>query len=103
MRKLKEKKLVKIKTIKQITFKEYFSSISKRTEGHRYSDAFKPRDAVLTSAKKIDQFESNCFICHKLSHTSKKCFNRIIKVSALNDDSHEYDRFSSDSNFDLKN
>ena len=103
MRELKEKEPVKVKTTKQVTFEEYSSSAPRRTEGHRYPDASKPRGAVLTSAKETDQFEGNCFTCHKPGHTSKECPNRITKVSALDDDSHEYDRSSSDSDFDSKN
>ena len=103
MRELKKKKLVKVKTTKQIIFEKHSDSTFKKIENHRYSDAFKSRDAVLISAKKIDQFESNCFICHKSSYIFKKCFNRIIKINVLNDDAHKYDRFSFNSNFDLKN
>jgi len=67
---------------------------------HSKSDNLKSRDAILTSVKEADILVKSCFVCHKLSHSSKKCLDWSTRINAVN---NEYDRFDFNSNFDLKN
>ncbi len=63
----------------------------------------KQRDAVLTSAKEINMQNENCFVYYKLNYIFKECSHRVTKINALNDDVNEFNRFDSNSDFDLKN
>ncbi len=63
----------------------------------------KQRGAILTSAKETNMQNENCFVYYKLDHIFKECSHRVTKINALNDDANEFNRFNSDSNFDLKN
>ncbi len=67
---------------------------------HLKSDQLKSRDAILTNVKEADILVESCFICHKLDHSSKECFNRFTRINAVN---NKYDRFDFNSNFDSKN
>jgi len=67
---------------------------------HSKFDHLKLRDAILTSVKEADILVESCFVCHKSDHSSKKCFDWLTKISAVN---QEYDRFDFNSNFDSKN
>ncbi len=63
----------------------------------------KQRDAVLTSAKETNMQNENYFVYYKLDHIFKKCSHRVTKINALNNNVNEFNRFDSDSNFNLKN
>ncbi len=91
----------KLKRVDDVS-KTIFHKVTVVTQSvnHLKSDHLKPRDAILTSVKEADILVESCFICHKSDHSSKKCFNRPTKISAVN---KEYDRFDFNSNFDSKN
>ena len=63
----------------------------------------KQRGAILTSVKETNMQNENCFVYYKLDHIFKECSHRVTKINALNDDADEFNRFGSNSNFDLKN
>ncbi len=63
----------------------------------------KQRDTVLTSAKETNMQNENCFVYHKLDYIFKECSHRVTRINALNDDVNEFNRSSSNSDFDLKN
>ena len=44
----------------------------------------------------------NCFVYYKLDYTFKEYSYRVSKINALNDNVNKFNRFDSDSNFDLK-
>jgi len=67
---------------------------------HLKFDQLKSRDAILTSVKEADILVESCFICHKSDHSFKECFDRSIRINAVN---NEYDRFNFDLNFNSKN
>ncbi len=103
MKELKKKKSIKIKSIKQVIFaKDLFKSYYQKKLDILINQ-LKQRDAILTSAKETNMQNENCFVCYKLNYTFKKCFYRVTKINALNDNADEFNRFDSDSNFDLKN
>ncbi len=56
----------------------------------------------MTSTKKTNMQNENCFIYYELDHIFKECSQRVLKINALNNE-NEFNRLNSDSNFDLKN
>ncbi len=103
MRKIKKKKLIKIKLIKQVIFVKDLFKLHYQKKPNILMNQLKQRDAVLTSAKETNMQNENCFIYYKLDHTFKECSHRVTRINALNDDVNEFNRFDSDLNFDLKN
>ncbi len=67
---------------------------------HLKSDQLKSCDTILNNVKEADILVESCFICHKLDHDSKECFDQSTKINAVN---KKYDCFDFDSNFDSKN
>ncbi len=69
---------------------------------HSKSDHLKSCDAILTNVKEADILVETCFICHKSDHSFRECFNRSIRINAVN---NEYDhfKFNFNLNFDSKN
>ena len=75
-------------------------NLYKKIELTTFIDHSKSCDMILTSVKDIDLQAEICFICHKLNHTSRKCFDRF-KVNVLKDD--KFDHLNSESDSDSKN
>ncbi len=104
MREIKKKKFIKLKSTKQVIFAEDILKSHYQKKSNIFMNQLKQRDAVLTSAKEINILNENCFVYHKLDHIFKECSHRVTKVNAISDDdANEFNRFNSDSNFDLKN
>ncbi len=58
----------------------------------------------MTSIKKTNMQNENCFVYYKLDHILKECSHRVTKVNAINDNNaNEFNRFDFDSNFVTKN
>jgi len=91
----------KIKCIDNL-FKTIFHKVTVITQSidHLKSDQLKLHDAILTSVKEADILVESCFICHKSDYSFKECFDRSIRINAVN---NEYDCFDFNLNFDLKN
>ncbi len=86
MNDIKEKKFL-VKVRKQVIFAEKQDSLNlyKKIEVITFVDHSKLHDVILTNVKDIDLQAEICFICHKLSHTSKECSDQS-RVNALKDD-----------------
>ncbi len=91
-------KLKRVDDVSKTTF--HRATVVTQPVDHSKPDHLKPRGAILTSVKEADILVESCFICHKSGHSSKKCFNRPTRISAVN---KEYDRFDFNSNSDSKN
>jgi len=97
----KKKSLNKVK--KQIIFAdEHLRLFYRKIEVIVSVNQLKLHDATLTSIKDLNVQAETCFICHKLSHISKECFDQLFRVNAL-DDENEFNRLSSDSDSNSKN
>ena len=97
IREIKDK-LKRVNDVSKTTF--HRATVVTQPVDHPKPDHLKSRDAILTSVKEADILVESCFVCHKSGHSSKKCFDRPTRISAVN---KEYDRFDFDSNFDSKN
>ena len=102
MKELKKKKLIKIKLTKQVIFAENLSKSYYLKKLNILTNLLKPRDAILTSAKETNMQNKNYFVCYKFDHIFKECSQKVLRISALNNE-NEFNRLNSDSNFDLKN
>ncbi len=97
----KKKSLNKVR--KQIIFTDEHSRLFyKKIEVIVSVNQLKSRDATLTSVKDLNVQAEICFICHKLSHIFKECFDQSSKVNAL-DNENEFNHSSSDSDLNSKN
>jgi len=78
MQDIKEKNILdKVKVIKRVIFAEKILKFIfyKKIEATKLVNMSNSRDAILTSAKKTNLQNENCFICHKLDHIFRECFN----------------------------
>ncbi len=91
-----------IKCIDDLSKIIFHKAVVTQSVNHSKSDYLKSRDAILTNVKEADVLVKTCFICHKSDHSSKECFDRSIRINAVN---NEYDHFEFDfdSNFNSKN
>jgi len=92
MRDIKDKNAVnKVKMIKRVIFAEKISKFTfyRKIEATKSVNLSNSRDAILTSAKDTDLQDENCFICHKLNHISRKCFNQVTRVTAVKDNDND--------------
>ncbi len=98
MKNIKEKKFL-IKVRKQVIFAEKQDSLNlyRKIKVTTFIDHSKLHDAILTNVKNINLQAEICFICHKSSHTSKECFDRL-RINALKDD--KFDQFTLNFEFD---
>ena len=103
MNNIKEKKFL-IKIRKQVIFAEKWDSLNlyKKIEVTTFIDHSKSCNVILTSVKDIDLQAEICFICYKLNHTSRECFDQS-KVNALENDEFNWFTSNSEFNFDSKN
>jgi len=86
MNDIKEKKFL-VKVRKQVIFAEKRDSLNlyRKIEVTTLINHSKSCDAVLTNVKNINLQAEICFICHKLNHTSRECFDQS-RVNALEND-----------------
>jgi len=98
MKNIKEKKFL-IKVRKQVIFAEKQDSLNlyRKIKVTTFIDHSKLHDAILTNVKNINLQAEICFICHKSSHTSRECFDRL-RINALKDD--KFDQFTLNFEFD---
>ena len=98
MKNIKEKKFL-IKVRKQVIFAEKQDSLNlyRKIKVTTFIDHSKLHDAILTNVKNINLQAEICFICHKSSHTSTECFDRL-RINALKDD--KFDQFTLNFEFD---
>jgi len=102
MNDIKKKKFLN-KVRKQIIFAdEHLRFFYRKIEVIVSVNQLKSRDVTLTNVKDLNVQAEICFICHKLSHISRECSDRLFKVNALNDE-NEFNHLSSDSDSDSKN
>jgi len=99
MNDIKKKKFLN-KVRKQIIFADEHSRLFYRKIKVIISvNQLKSRDATLTNVKDLNVQAEICFICHKLSHISRECFDWLFRVNALNDENEfNHSDFDSDSN-----
>jgi len=107
MRDIKDKNAVnKVKMTKRVIFAKKFSNFTfyRKIEATKSVNLSNSRDAILTSAKDTDLQDENCFICHKFDHISRKCFNRVTRITAVEDnDDDEFNHSVFELDFDSKN
>ena len=98
---IKEKKFLN-KVRKQVIFTEKWDLLNlyRKIEVITLVDHSKSCDVILTNVKDINLQAEICFICHKLNHTSRECFDQS-RVNVLKDD--EFNHLNSESNSDSKN
>ncbi len=103
MNDIKEKKFL-IKVRKQVIFAEKWDSLNlyRKIEVTTLVNHSKSCDAILTSVKDIDLQAEICFICHKLNHTFRECFDQL-RVNALENDEFDWFILNSEFNSDSKN
>jgi acetyl-CoA carboxylase beta subunit len=103
MKKTKDKEsMIKVRTTKQVIFADEISKIFyRKIEVTRSVKLSNSCDAILTSVKDTDLQADNCFLCHKLSHISRKYSDQSSRINAL-DDEDEFDHFFSESDSDSK-
>jgi len=91
-----------IKHINDLSKIIFHKAVVTQSVNHSKSDHLKLHDVILTNVKEADVLVETCFIYHKSDHSSKECFDRSIRINAMN---NEYDHFKFDfnSNFDSKN
>ena len=73
MREINKKKFIKLKLTKQVIFAENVLKSYYQKKSDILMNQLKQRDAVLTSVKKIDILDENCFVYYKLDYIFKEC------------------------------
>ncbi len=102
MNNIKKKKFLN-KVRKQIIFADEHSRLFyRKIEVIVSVNQLKLCDVTLTNVKDLNVQAEIFFICHKLNHISKECFDWLSRVNALNDE-NEFNHLSFDSDSDSKN
>jgi len=105
MKKIKDKKLmIKVKTTKQVIFTDEILKIFyRKIEVIKSVELLNSYDAILSNVKDTNLQADNCFLCHKLNHIFKKCFDQSSKINHALNDEDEFDYFFFESDSDSKN
>jgi hypothetical protein len=104
MKKIKDKEsMIKVRTTKQVIFADEISkTFYRKIEVTKSVELSNSCDAILTNVKDTDLQADNCFLCYKLNHISRKCFDQSSRINAL-DDENKFNHSVSESDSDSKN
>ncbi len=73
MREIKKKEFIKLKSITQVIFTKDLHKSFYLKKSDLLTNLLKPRGANMTSTKKTNMQNKNCFIYYKSSHIFKEC------------------------------
>ncbi len=91
-----------IKRVNNLSKIIFHKAVVTQSVDHSKPDHLKSCDVILTNVKEADVLVEICFICHKSDHSFKECFDRSIRINAVNNEYNCF-KFDFDLNFDSKN